>query len=677
MKYTAAFETWRTGIWGFDGQGRYGRQTEGEPPTFPHVQVVRGLPDEFADYFDGAIRWYNPAVTDRRVARESWERLLARPPAQRRFKSTWAAFMLGKSWEEEDADKAVGYFQRVRALVAHGFSDPIGLAACSTGLEARAELSRGNTAKAIRLYLEQFATGDTGAMTSLRLVAGKALESEDTLRELSKDELARRIMTAYVACWRGAPWSWDEEKSRSTEFTTRWLTAVEETGVSDVDSAEKLAVAAYQAGRFDLAQRWINRSRSSTISQWLQSKLLLREGRVSQASALLSQVCGSFRLQGPSTNAPESLEDNLFVEVNPAYHDRIPAGRQALGELGVIHLARREFTESLDALLRSGYWVDAAYVAERVLTVDELKSYVENNWESGDSEVEDHQRNWRWSEVPSPSVQRERIRDLLARRLARSHRFAEARLFFAPEGLTNLDALVEALKVGRNESLVSEQRATSLFNAATIVRTNGMELFATEVEPDWAFHGGDYQDGVTAASRTNGGFEIVPATADELSRATAHQANPEKRFHYRYQAASLAWEAASLMPNNSDDTARVLCTAGTWLKLRDPETADIFYKALVRRCRKTAIGDQADTMRWFPVLDENGNPRPWKSPQQNIEPAPEQAVEQAGASSDNFSGVLDDNGITDDVMEVDELESTRLAVDQRTNSPEGHSNGTD
>ncbi|HEU0038710.1 MAG TPA: LysM domain-containing protein, partial [Verrucomicrobiae bacterium] len=82
-----------------------------------------------------------------------------------------------------------------------------------------------------------------------------------------------------------------------------------------------------------------------------------------------------------------------------------------------------------------------------------------------------------------------------------------------------------------------------------------------------------------------------------------------------YQAAFLAWEAAKLMPDNSDETARVLCTAGSWLKRRDPQTADSFYKALVQRCRKTAIGDQADRMRWFPALDENGNMIPWKKPE--------------------------------------------------------------
>ena len=77
------------------------------------------------------------------------------------------------------------------------------------------------------------------------------------------------------------------------------------------------------------------------------------------------------------------------------------------------------------------------------------------------------------------------------------------------------------------------------------------------------------------------------------------------------------------MPDNSDDTARVLCTAGTWLKDRDPQAADKFYKALVRRCRKTALGDQADKMRWFPVLDENGNPKPYKPRLETIEITPE------------------------------------------------------
>jgi hypothetical protein len=103
---------------------------------------------------------------------------------------------------------------------------------------------------------------------------------------------------------------------------------------------------------------------------------------------------------------------------------------------------------------------------------------------------------------------------------------------------------------------------------------------------------------------------LLPASEDELRRASVPAADPDERFHYRFLAAAMAWQAALLMPDNSDATARVLCEAGNWIKYRDPQRADVFYKALVRRCRKTAIGDQADKMRWFPVLDASGNPIP-------------------------------------------------------------------
>ena len=56
------------------------------------------------------------------------------------------------------------------------------------------------------------------------------------------------------------------------------------------------------------------------------------------------------------------------------------------------------------------------------------------------------------------------------------------------------------------------------------------------------------------------------------------------------------------MPDNSDDTARALIEAGSWLKARDPKAADRFYKALVRRCGTTDLGRRADQLRWFPPL---------------------------------------------------------------------------
>jgi len=40
----------------------------------------------------------------------------------------------------------------------------------------------------------------------------------------------------------------------------------------------------------------------------------------------------------------------------------------------------------------------------------------------------------------------------------------------------------------------------------------------------------------------------------------------DQRLLERYPSAILAWKAAQLMPNNSDETARILCIGGSWIK---------------------------------------------------------------------------------------------------------------
>lgn len=606
-KYLAVFIAWEnSGGWTWGAHGEHGKKPETPAPAFPQIEIAKDLPGEFADYFDGALAWHNPAISNKDVARASWEHLLARPEAERKFKSTWAAFMLGKSWEKENPDKAVEYFQQVRDLAKHGFADSTGLAAASLGLEARIYLAQEKFERAIDLYLEQFATGDSTALNSLRFTAATALKtgSADSLHPLAANPKTQRVITACLVSFHPPG---DNPYESDNNITKVWLAAVETANVKDVESAEKLALAAYRANAMDLAQRWIKRAPDSPVTQWLQAKLLLRDGKVKQAAALLAKVTRSFPPEPPSTNTPASFAENLSVVINSEYDESLSAGQQALGELGVLHLARREYTQSLDALLRSSYWMDAAYVAERVLTPDELKNYVNENWPSVSPEESVRETKDTHDGESLMTNPRQQIRYLLARRLTRLSRGNEAREYFPAEWQPQFDAFMKSLDTGWDESLPAEQRARALFAAAFIARTNGMELLSTEVEPDWSIYGGGYAWSSFAESRTNDSFKYLGASADELRRSGEHHPNPEERFHYRYQAAFLGWEAAKLLPDNSDETARILCTAGSWLKDRDPDTADIFYKALMRRCRKTAIGALADKIRWFPVLDENGN----------------------------------------------------------------------
>ncbi len=686
IRYSAATESWENSRnWVRDEKGRHLSDPETARPKFPKIDPLIGLPGEFSDYVEGAVVWHDAIVLDKTIARQCWERLLARPAEERHFKSTWAAFMLGRSWEEEDFNKAAQCFQQVRDLARQGFADSAGLAAASLGLEARIYLHQEKFERAIELYLEQWATGDSSAVASLKFGAYAALHaSDEALQTLAKNVHAQRVITAYLVARHSGDFF-----SPSTESTTtaddgaehssrqnvakdsaetgthalscarRWLDAVEAAGVKDVESAEKLALAAYQNNEMDLAQRWIKRAPGSPVSQWLQAKLFLRAGKVQAAAALMANVAPRFPIEPRGTNeiVPTSFKDDLFMRAEYCYPDIVPVTRQVLGELGVLCLARREYSEALDALLRAGFWMDAAYVAERVLTTDELKAYVDAYWPRvSAAQIADEKEGYVYQVDICPATLREKIRYLLARRLTRVIRGNEAQQYYPETWVPQFDALAQALTAGWDEARPASERAKALVQAAFITRTNGMELIGTEVEPDWHIHDGAYQDGVTAGWRaTNVEANILVASKDELDRAAQNHTDPEARFHYRYQAAFLAWEGVKLMPNNTDETARVLWTAGCWLKNRDPQTADIFYKALVRRNRRTALGAEADRRRWFPDLDENGNVIPSENEAKAQEQQPEHTPMLEQMSGDGASSV---NPPVEEAANANEADST-------------------
>ena len=623
--------------WGIDANGIYrALPNTNLPPVFPAIAITPGLPGEFADYFEGAIAWHKG---DGGSAEMAWERLLQLPPAERQFKSVWAAYMLGTAWDSDDRntntvntaddDRALKYFQQVNELARQGFADSAGLVTATIGREARIFLRRKNYEQAIELYLEQFAAGDNSAVDSLRRAASAALDEHGAtpvqLRSLAENARTRRAIMAYLVSRHPydsrSKIADNPDAKKFFDRTDNWLAAVEAAGVRDVESAQELALAAYQAGDMDAAQRWVSRAEGSPVAEWLQAKLLLRAGKITDAAVLLAKVTREFPQELPGTNAPADFAQSLFVDINPWWFDGVAVGRQSSGELGVLHLARREYVEALDALLRSCYWMDAAYVAERVLTEQELKAYVDRNWPPvSASEAAAETR-----ELPgwdSPKLNpRAQIRYLLAGRLARETTGTVALPYYPTKYSSNYKTLLAELGAGSDTTLPAKLRAKNLFAAACITRTNGMELFGTEVEPDWAIYGGEYDFDATWQDRATNHIQakINVASTNEIERASSQNADPEKRFHYRWRAAALAWEAAELMPDNSDETARVLCTGGTWLKNLDPQAADRFYKALVNRCRKTAIGDQADKMRWFPTLDENGNPITYHSPLLTVE----------------------------------------------------------
>ena len=610
QQFVDAFAEWKDSApveW-VDGEERRGEPTASQP-AFPSITVLSGLPGEFADYFDGAISWSNPNVPDKTAARQAWEKILNRPAAERQYKSTAAAFMLGRSWESEDPKKARAYYRQVRDLAAQGFADPTGLAAAGIGWEARLALRANEFQTAIELYLDQYAAGGSGAGESLRIALGRAVNAgPKALAPLALEPKTRRLVTAFLISDLHSNHS---AASNGDPTTKAWLEAVERAGVNDVQSAEQFALAAYQADDMPAALRWVKRAGDSPVALWVEAKLFLRAGKVPEATELLSRIIESFPLEDPTddTNQTETtFASSLLVSNDEGI---VSAAHYIRGELGALKLSQHEYSQAYDLLLRGDFSADAAYLADHVLTLDELKTYVDANWPAipPSTNTDDSDTNGPSSETALEQTTTS-VRYLLARRLTRESRGLEARPYYPAEWLPAYDQFMQALGDGWNESFAADERAKALAAAAFIARTNGMNLFGTESAPDWHMYDGEFEGGVTEDSRTNGEPEILAPSADELKRASEQKTDPDLRFHFRYQAAALAWEAAKLMPNNSNETARLLCAAGSWIKYTDPKAADLFYKTLVRRCRSTAIGAKADEIHWFPDIDEDGNLRP-------------------------------------------------------------------
>jgi hypothetical protein len=343
----------------------------------------------------------------------------------------------------------------------------------------------------------------------------------------------------------------------------------------------------------ELAQQWVEvADEQCPYVRWVRTKLLLRAGKQDQALELLQELKNAF----PATEE--------WHEWGRRY-GRIVPSNMVQGEMGVLLLGRKDYVSALDAFARAGYREDAAYVAERVLTADELESYVLTHADDAGLTTARKERRGRYWPAPI-----EELRYLLARRLARDRQFDRAQTFYPPRArlpasrrsgaqdtapVRDLsDKFAEALEAGRDKARSPRVRAEHLFTAAQLAREYGMELLGTEHMPDWHMWNGMFPFPDTL--RLNSSW----ATDDEKRRAVEHLPTPNKRFHYRYYAADLMWECAGLLPDNDPMTARALWHGGTWLATRDPSSADRFYKALVRRCRKLPIGQEADRLRWFP-----------------------------------------------------------------------------
>ena len=482
----------------------------------------RGGPQERALYQQGADAFHRD---DHPAAIRSFTALLALPANERRHRSTWAMFMLGRMGD-------VKAFARVRALVDDGFFDDLGLAVASLGEEARVLRDAGRDADAVTLYARQARLG--ADHSSLLIVARDLIDDDGPRRRRAlRSPVVQRLLASF-AMNRG------DEKPAKIGVVLNELAAIK--GVAFPD---RVAAAAWRLGRFDVASRLVRAEPDTPLSLWVQAKLALRAGHAQDAALLLARASRAFPAHAGGR-----------IDVDEDWAGPLPGQReQVLGDEAVLALLRQDYAFALERLLTAGvYWQDAAHVAERVLTVDELMAFVTAHPALSSPEN---------PHVDDDTYQAPRtLRHLLARRLVRAGRLQEARpLFdaFNDEAIVGaIDALIR-LEIGHDGHGAGDQpgsidvdAAQRLQQAALGVRRHGLQLMATELGPDYAIWDGEYQTPFE---------DSLPLPDDEQRRVTQSAPRPDTRFHYRQVSASMLQDAASHVPPRSQAYAALLCEA--------------------------------------------------------------------------------------------------------------------
>jgi hypothetical protein len=275
-----------------------------------------------------------------------------------------------------------------------------------------------------------------------------------------------------------------------------------------------------------------------------------------------------------------------------------------LVELGVAQVAADQYEEALKSFLTAGDWLDAAWISERLLTTDELIAFVDT-WfprtefppdagQVGRTGISPH-------EVPGA------MRHLLARRLAREGRWTRALPYFEWRWSHEATQVRDALVKGRDPSVPDAERGALLWNAALILKSNGWDLLATEMEPDFRVEHGYYElvDTTEARRAASDPGGLFAASHTELARLGAHEGRTE-RYQFVYTAWELANEAVALLPDDSELLAQAACTSGTWMSSFDVRRSSEMWLVLLRRAYNTDIGQSTTGRAYWWGLNEEG-----------------------------------------------------------------------
>ena len=496
----------------------------------------------------------------------AWQELLALPESERPRRTAQTLYLLGNLQAQENPTRAYFWYQKLREAVGRGVPDPRNLAEQSFRTNyfyAKDPVQR------MRFLVLAAAFGRcSGDAQEVNWQRGEPCPFR---RELW-NELGAMIRR-------------DPNRFLRDPLTAEVAVLFRPELVRQVSGpfvcGDRLALRAFRNGAFDDCRKLLAGSApDSPLRLYLEARLARREGRFEQSAALLRKWLEHYRRTTADSAAAPQLDSirfspaghgwNPFPEWSGLYWpascrtERLP-GRgmeeEVRGQVGATQYHSRLFLEALYSFLMGNAWSDAALVAEEQLDVAELRRFADA-----------HETN---PQLP-PEMKR-KLRHLLARRLMRENRFAEAERYF-PAGLREVcRAFATEAATAENPALSGEERAAAWFRMGQIMLRHDIALFGYELAPDYFICDGAYD-----------GYPI---------RQRAPRALP--RFHYRLREAGCFRMAEEL---SQEPAFRFLATlsGGLVLRNRTPAAAEEFYHRLVR-LRFAPYSPELDRFRWIPA----------------------------------------------------------------------------
>ena len=459
---------------------------------------------------------------------------------------------------------------------------------------------------AFAAYLKMPMRGEGNAVNSSYRLASWLCAQPDLSAYVNDPDL-RRLITIYLAA--GGANNTDNRMSyfEATEVSAAWLDALAKAGVDLGFDLIRIAMLQHRTGRW---QECLTTTRRLPVDEpmamLLASRCSLRLNGDIDVSRKILDVAGGAQTTVPVRDLSKvpghAVPEEDFTE-HVELSEKAKLRQRTEGERAMIELAQGRFAEALEFFAKGDYTDESSFVAECVMTVDELKAFVDRRRKADPAQTTKGPSNDAF--YPTKKI--------LASRLFRADRLEEALDYVSPEIRPQAHNYVFLMRLAERTDIADRTKADAYWRAALIIQQIGEEILHASFGLDWT--------GATDEPKwyINYGFlplkRLQPDSATRVTLITSPTKEEALRVQTwlaehidkpvrserdaSYAVFDLALKAARSLPNNDPAGGQILQFAGNLLKFMEPKAANPAYVLLVTRFKQTPYGEHALKRHWF------------------------------------------------------------------------------